>query len=86
MDQDLVLVSIDNGVGTVKLNRTAARNALSIGMTETLSTALDRLDQDRGVKVVLLTSVAVPCLLGLTAAALWLPGSAIARALVQGIR
>ncbi len=36
--------------------------------------------------VVLLTSVAVPCLLGLTAAALWLPGSAIARALVQGIR
>jgi formate hydrogenlyase subunit 3/multisubunit Na+/H+ antiporter MnhD subunit len=36
--------------------------------------------------VVLLTSVAVPCLLGLTAAALWLPGSDIARALVQGIR
>jgi hydrogenase-4 component F len=36
--------------------------------------------------VVLLTCAAVPCLLGLTAAALWLPGSAIARALVQGIR
>lgn len=36
--------------------------------------------------VVLLTSLVVPCLLGLTAAALWLPGSAIARALVQGIR
>jgi hydrogenase-4 component F len=36
--------------------------------------------------VVLLTSLVVPCLLGLTAAALWLPGSAITRALVQGIR
>ncbi|HEY5057956.1 MAG TPA: proton-conducting transporter membrane subunit [Gaiellaceae bacterium] len=36
--------------------------------------------------VALLTCVAVPCLLGLTAAALWLPGSAIAHALVRGIR
>ena len=36
--------------------------------------------------VVLLTGVVVPCLLALTAAALWLPDSAIARALVQGIR
>ncbi len=36
--------------------------------------------------VVLLTTVAVPCLLALTAAALWLPGSAIARALVEGAR
>jgi hypothetical protein len=36
--------------------------------------------------VVLLTGAAVPSLLALTAAALWLPGSAIARALVQGIR
>jgi hypothetical protein len=30
--------------------------------------------------------VAVPCLLALTVAALWLPGSGIARALAQGIR
>jgi hydrogenase-4 component F len=36
--------------------------------------------------IVLLTAIAVPCLLALTAAALWLPGSAIARALVQGAR
>jgi hydrogenase-4 component F len=36
--------------------------------------------------VVLLTGVAVPCLLALTVAALWLPGSGIARALAQGIR
>ena len=36
--------------------------------------------------VVLLTAAAIPCLLGLTAAALWLPGSAVARALVQGVR
>ncbi|MHB8642160.1 MAG: proton-conducting transporter transmembrane domain-containing protein [Gaiellaceae bacterium] len=36
--------------------------------------------------VVLLTAVAVPCLLALAVAALWLPGSAIAQALVQGIR
>jgi hydrogenase-4 component F len=38
----------------------------------------------RGVTV--LAAVAVPCLLALTAAALWLPGSAIARALTEGIR
>jgi hydrogenase-4 component F len=37
----------------------------------------------RGVRV--LTGVAVCCLLGLTAASLWLPGSAIARALVRGV-
>jgi hydrogenase-4 component F len=36
--------------------------------------------------VALLTAVAVPCLLGLTAAALWLPTSAIAHALARGIR
>jgi formate hydrogenlyase subunit 3/multisubunit Na+/H+ antiporter MnhD subunit len=36
--------------------------------------------------ILLLTGIAVPCLLGLTVAALWLPESAIARALVQGIR
>jgi hydrogenase-4 component F len=37
----------------------------------------------RGVRV--LTGFAVVCLLGLTAASLWLPGSAIARALVRGV-
>jgi hydrogenase-4 component F len=36
--------------------------------------------------VVLLAGLAVPCLLALSAAALWLPGSSIARALAQGIR
>jgi hypothetical protein len=35
---------------------------------------------------VLLAALAVPCLLALSAAALWLPGSSIARALAQGIR
>ena len=41
----------------------------------------------RGLRgVVLLTGIAVPCLLALTGAALWLPGSAIAHALVQGAR
>ena len=35
--------------------------------------------------VVILASIAVPCLLSLTVAAVWLPGSAIARALVRGI-
>jgi hydrogenase-4 component F len=36
--------------------------------------------------VVLLTGAAVPCLLALTAAAVWLPGSAVVHALVEGIR
>src|SRR5437764_555458 len=41
----------------------------------------------RGLRgVVLLTVTAVPCLLALTASALWLPNSAIAHALVVGIR
>ena len=38
----------------------------------------------RGVTV--LAAVTVPCLLALAAAALWLPGSAIARALTEGLR
>jgi hydrogenase-4 component F len=38
----------------------------------------------RGVLV--LAGIAVPCLLALTAAALWLPGTSIARALAEGIR
>jgi hydrogenase-4 component F len=54
------------------------------------TTAGKALQRDRiapGLRgVVLLTSITVPCMLGLTAAALWLPGSAIARALVQGAR
>jgi hydrogenase-4 component F len=37
-------------------------------------------------QVTLLTCIAVPCLLALTAAALWLPGSALAHALAQGIQ
>ena len=37
----------------------------------------------RGLRV--LTGVTVVCLLGLAAASLWLPGSAIARALVRGV-
>jgi hypothetical protein len=36
-------------------------------------------------QVRVLAGVAVVCLLGLTAAAIWLPGSAIAHALSQGI-
>ncbi len=56
MTRDLVLVSIDNGIGIIKLNRTAARNALSIGMTDALDETLARMDRDSDVKVVLLTS------------------------------
>jgi hydrogenase-4 component F len=36
-------------------------------------------------QVRVLAGIAVVCLLGLTAAAIWLPGSAIAHALMQGI-
>jgi hydrogenase-4 component F len=63
-----------------------------LGLAHTLleTTAGKATGRDRAAPglrvVVLLTAVTVPCLLGLTAAALWLPGSAIARALVQGIR
>jgi enoyl-CoA hydratase/carnithine racemase len=55
MSQDPVLVSIDDAVGIVTLNRTAARNALSSALAAALDAALDRLDADPAVNAILLT-------------------------------
>jgi enoyl-CoA hydratase/carnithine racemase len=44
-----------NGICTLTLNRPAQRNALSIGMMEALSAALDRIKDDASVRVVIIT-------------------------------
>jgi hydrogenase-4 component F len=52
----------------------------------TVGKAPARGDSAPGLRgVVLLAGLAVPCLLGLSAVAVWLPGSAIAHALARGI-
>lgn len=51
----MVLKSIDAGVGILRLNRPLAKNAISIELTEALSNALEELDRDASVNVILLT-------------------------------
>lgn len=54
MSQDL-MESIENGVATLTMNRTEARNALTRDMMNGLLTALPRLAADASVRVVVLT-------------------------------
>lgn len=55
MTEELVLKSIDSGVGLLRLNRPSAKNALSVELTEALSKALDELDSDSSVNAIILT-------------------------------
>ncbi|WP_070153621.1 2-(1,2-epoxy-1,2-dihydrophenyl)acetyl-CoA isomerase PaaG [Sphingobium phenoxybenzoativorans] len=50
-----VLLSIDGGVGRVTLNRPDRLNAFTVGMHEALMRALDALEADGSVRVILLT-------------------------------
>jgi enoyl-CoA hydratase/carnithine racemase len=52
---DLLLRSDAEGVATLTLNRPEQRNALSLALMETLSAELDRIRDDRSVRVVILT-------------------------------
>jgi len=53
-DAPLVLRHDQGGVTTLTLNRPAARNALSVGLMTELQAALDAIDADPSVKVVVL--------------------------------
>ena len=55
MDFANVIVDIDGAVATVTLNRPQALNALSYGLVKDLSLALQQLDQDDEVRVMIVT-------------------------------
>ncbi|MCL5044869.1 enoyl-CoA hydratase-related protein [Acidiferrobacter sp.] len=57
MEQSTVTIVVERGIATVTLNRPHARNAISTAMAGELARALDRLDEDGAVKVLLLTGV-----------------------------
>jgi len=57
MECQTVLRTIGGGVGTLKLNRPAQKNALSLELTESLAEALDEFDRDYRVKVIILGGV-----------------------------
>jgi enoyl-CoA hydratase/carnithine racemase len=52
---DLLLRSDAEGICTLTLNRPAARNALSVALMEAMIAELDRIKQDRSVRVVIVT-------------------------------
>jgi enoyl-CoA hydratase/carnithine racemase len=52
---DLLLRADRGGVATLTLNRPAQRNALSIALMEAVSAELDRIKDDAGVRVVIIT-------------------------------
>jgi enoyl-CoA hydratase len=55
MTFDNVLVEKDGTLGVVTLNRPQALNALSYGLVKDLSLAMQELDQDPGVRVIIVT-------------------------------
>ena len=52
---DLLLRADADGICTLTLNRPAQRNALSIGLMEAIVAALDRIQEDASVRVVIIT-------------------------------
>jgi len=59
MGYSTILVDRTDGVATITLNRPQARNALDLVMRRELLTALDELEAEAGVRVVILTGAAV---------------------------
>lgn len=55
MSQAAVLTSVENGVGTITMNRPEARNALSLDMRAGLSQAVSQMRDDSSVHTVVLT-------------------------------
>jgi enoyl-CoA hydratase len=52
---DSVLVSIDDGVMVITINRPHARNAVNKTISENIASSLDRLDGDSEIKVAIIT-------------------------------
>ena len=55
MDYENVIVERDGGLGVVTLNRPQALNALSYGLVKDLCLAMQELDQDEAVRVIIIT-------------------------------
>lgn len=55
-NDDILLRSDEGGVATLKLNRPKARNALSTGLMTALQTELDRIADDKNVRVVVIAA------------------------------
>lgn len=55
MSYENVIVEKDGAIGVVTLNRPQALNALSYGLVKDLSLAMQELDQDAGVRVIVVT-------------------------------
>jgi len=55
MQFENVIVEKDGAVGVVTLNRPQALNALSYGLVKDLSLAMQALDQDAEVRVIIIT-------------------------------
>jgi enoyl-CoA hydratase len=54
MDYQEIILEIDEGIGTIRLNRPAKLNALTGPMQKEMMDALERLEADDGVRVVIL--------------------------------
>src|SRR5699024_12455415 len=54
MTQD-VIVTVENGIQTITLNRPDARNAMTLAMAEQIAQALDELDNNNTINVSILT-------------------------------
>jgi enoyl-CoA hydratase len=57
MNQRSVLKTVERGVGTLRLNRPEQKNAVSFELTAALAEALEELDRDPQVKVIILAGV-----------------------------
>ena len=55
MNFDNVIVEKDGAIGVVTLNRPQALNALSYGLVKDLSLAMQELDRDKEVRVIIVT-------------------------------
>lgn len=55
LSKDVVLYNEENGIARITLNRPEALNALNLDVLEQLSSMLDRIKTDSGVKAVILT-------------------------------
>lgn len=55
MNQDVVLVQVEAGVGQLRLNRPAAANALNLAVADAITAAVARLSDDPHVATVLVT-------------------------------
>ena len=55
MSYEDLIYSVEDGIATITLNRPARLNALSPNLEEELHRALDEADNDRAVRVIILT-------------------------------